>query len=459
MSGFKRATISINSAQARRLREAGAQVRKVRDESRQAALSIQNASQQAIRDSLKEIERRQEGFQHALSQSDSAIRDFELATSQNILQQHEYFTQLFESQSGSLYQNLDLVKQQLQEQMEHLLDEEREDRQIQFAQLEEGIQEIGNRQNRLRDLSFSWLDSALQIDNYIIQAYPCEFFAPGKLERLSEGIILASQNMAQGANEAGLAQVQQAYLNLSDLRLDLERQVNEWCLWQQVALDGIRHLFACLQNNRSLPAVDMEGHDLDLEIDINDWTGGGIDEIEAEVEDLGQLVLSGIPHISTPDFHKIILEIIPSIQTRIEQLVQSARMTALSAQVRINIADLVVQSLEDQGFSLQEASYHDGNPVNEYRAILQSLEGCEVEIIVSPSQNPPVNNELSIISHDQEQRSEHELRQRAREVARSLQHYGLNVGAFQIFDLPGASAPGLVSEDQTALSLPLMHSS
>ena len=381
------------------------------------------------------MEQRQSDFQQALKKADSSIREFEAETNQRLIAQQKELVSRLDAQAGSLYQDLASLQSNLQDQMAEMIEYERQARQDQFNRLEEDIEKIGDHHNRMRDLAFSWLGSTLKIDEFIASEYPHEFFAPGRLQQLSREIILASQNMGQGANEAGLAQVQQAYFDLSDFRLELERLETEWRLWQQAVLDGIRHLYACLQNNISATAVDMAGKELEVTIDVNAWTGGGLDDISSGLNDLGELVQSGFPSVDTATLQHIARSVLPAYQQQIEQTVEAARLTALSSQVRINIADLVVQALEDQGYVLQDASYGEGNPTSEYRAALQSLDGCEVEILVSPVDNLPVNNELSIISHDREQKSEHELRQRAREVAKSLQHYGLNVGNFQVMEL------------------------
>jgi hypothetical protein len=116
---------------------------------------------------------------------------------------------------------------------------------------------------------------------------------------------------------------------------------------------------------------------------------------------------------------------------------------------------MVVQALEEQGYALQSADYREDNPISDYHAILQDIEGCEVEIVVSPKDNTLVHQDLSIISYDREQKSEHEMRQRAKEIARSLQKQGLSVSSFQVLtnSNPKLSEESLSQDELRSVSI------
>jgi hypothetical protein len=60
---------------------------------------------------------------------------------------------------------------------------------------------------------------------------------------------------------------------------------------------------------------------------------------------------------------------------------------------------------------------------------VQNLEGSEVVIQVMPVPGDAGKNELQLHSLDKDQRTEHELRQRSSEISRTLNDYGLVVGA------------------------------
>jgi hypothetical protein len=105
--------------------------------------------------------------------------------------------------------------------------------------------------------------------------------------------------------------------------------------------------------------------------------------------------------------------------------------------VRINIADLVVQALEQQGFVLQESQYNNNDQRKAFSARVQNLEGSEVIIQVMPVPGDAGKNELQLHSLDKDMRTEHELRQRSLEISRTLNDYGLVVGAMTTADKPG----------------------
>jgi hypothetical protein len=98
----------------------------------------------------------------------------------------------------------------------------------------------------------------------------------------------------------------------------------------------------------------------------------------------------------------------------------------LNSQLRINIADLVIEALQKQGYVLQQAEYAGSDQRMAYSAKVRNLEGNEIVIQVYPS-DLVGKNELHLVSLDRENRTEHELRQRSLEVTRSLGQHGLQV--------------------------------
>ena len=131
----------------------------------------------------------------------------------------------------------------------------------------------------------------------------------------------------------------------------------------------------------------------------------------------------------------------PAFQEELDRLIVDARLAALNSQVRINIADLVVQALEQQGFVLQESKYNNNDQRKAFSARVQNLEGSEVIIQVMPVPGDAGRNELQLHSLDKDQRTEHELRKRSHEITRTLNDYGLVVGALTTAENAGQAAP------------------
>ena len=80
--------------------------------------------------------------------------------------------------------------------------------------------------------------------------YQHQRFAPGKLASLRQRLEIAKSNISAGVSEAAIATSQQAYLDLVDLRFELEQKEQEWLLLYNATLTDIRSLIAEVQANR-----------------------------------------------------------------------------------------------------------------------------------------------------------------------------------------------------------------
>lgn len=127
---------------------------------------------------------------------------------------------------------------------------------------------------------------------------------------------------------------------------------------------------------------------------------------------------------------------LPGYYQALEEIVMDGRVNALNSQLRINIADLVVRALQEQGFALEGSEYKSADQRSTYGARLTNLEGNEVVVQVAPTGQNLGANELHLESLDREERTEHELQQRWYEVSRSLASFGLEVGQYIREDQP-----------------------
>ena len=124
---------------------------------------------------------------------------------------------------------------------------------------------------------------------------------------------------------------------------------------------------------------------------------------------------------------------------KLEQIIFDARLKTINSQLRVNVADLVVQALQEQGFSLASSAYTDYDLRLGYGARLTNIEGNEVVVQVSPTGSGIGENELQIRSLDSEVKTEHELQRRWQEVSQSLAGYGMEVGRFERLKVPQQS--------------------
>jgi hypothetical protein len=317
----------------------------------------------------------------------------------------------------------------LEEQAHHLtnmIDAERQLREQQFQAIH---QRLDTEQQHKDELARSWIDTAQEIRDFITARYQHERFAPGQLAILERTLQQADANAAQGTPEAALSLAQQSCHGLSDLRLELERLEHEWNLWHIRASESTRELLAIAQQNRTCHALDMEGNKLDLTLEVDYWTQGKLMRLENDINTIITQLADDSSALSTDELRNIVTQSVLNLDQQLGQLIAEARLAVINSQLRANIADLVVGTLEEQGFQLQDDTYEGTDYRNGFVAQVKHIDSTTVSVVISPEEGG--QNTLHIHSYDAQDRPEHELRARAQALAESLNARGLNVGTLQ----------------------------
>ena len=99
----------------------------------------------------------------------------------------------------------------------------------------------------------------------------------------------------------------------------------------------------------------------------------------------------------------------PRIFEEMENTCSLAMEEALNSQLRVNIADIVIQALESQGFCFAASEYLQNDQRKAFSANVTNLAGDKIIIGVEPNKGEPGSSNLHLISADAEQRTEHEL--------------------------------------------------
>lgn len=428
MSGRKEVT--IDEAEYRRLLQDTRRLRELQSHLPEILEAVRRESAEDLRRRLEPLERRQQEFRRALEGVAEQVREFEEETSRRL-----------EEQQRQMRSQIREVREALAEQERRfnaMLEQERRTRQQQIQNVQRQLDAIMADKERARTLAQGWLEAAEKLREFIEDNYRHDLFSPGRLDCLARTLEQGRENLNQGMSEAALTQSQSAYQELSDLRLELERLEREWHLWRSAALESAREMLELARRNRQCKAVDLEGKELDLGVEVDWWTEGKLSALEEELNRLLARIQDESSFISTEEFRHIVEQTIPQMQERLEQVIREARLAVLGSQLRANVADLVVQALEEQGFQLEDGTYEGEDQRRGFVAKVRHLDGSEVVVVVAPKEGDPAQNDLQIHSFDVAQRSEHELRARARELARALQSKGLQVGEPQAV---GAAQP------------------
>ncbi len=470
MSGYKHALVTVQPAELERMHFAEQYLRVPQDEPAALVENVRQESSVQIWNGLNAVEQRKEDYTRALNRMGKMVRGLEGRLNHRLVEQEAQVASALQACAGRLARHLNDVLDERDQRYQELFMEEQSLRQAQMESLSgwlQGLQgalvdqsrslsDLGeqiqyldeevytvredvnalasyqaSREQALTDLGVEWVEAAYAIATFVQQNYSHDFFLPGELEKYWAEADLANANLAQGAYEAGLSLGQQACLHVSELRLQLEQLESDWRIWHVAALEGARELQENLLVNAVVPAMDLDGNRLDAKINVNQWTAGKLDLLQQQVDALVDHLLSVDVPFDSQDLQEIVEHQLPELRAKLEKLILDARVGVLSSQVRINIADMVVEALEEQGYDLEGSGYVDQDMRRGYAAWVRSLDGSEVIIQVDPNGKAPSGNELQIHSLDVEQRSEHELRQRAIEIAASLRRRGLQVGKME----------------------------
>jgi hypothetical protein len=429
MSGLKKATVTLSENEYRKLHDAQIRLRFMEKKVPDMLEEAQETSNALRWENVNMLRDRQQEYQELVSGFDEQVRSLESETVESLAAYQENFYASLQNVAGDL---LDHTSQALAEQNQLFLDlysQETNLRQEQLSHLEHQIATLQGSTRQKRAHAMQWIDAARQLAGFIQDRYDTNKFASGQIGRFSKELQLCMQNLNQGMAEAALLNAQQTYSHLSELRNELERKHNEWTVLYQTSLLTARRFYAILANSQRLPALDTDGNELPYEIDVDFWCGRKLSRLTEKTRNILQQLEKDKAILDAGALNQLIQTDFPAFQEELDRLIMDARLAALNSQLRINIADLVVQALEQQGFALQESKYSNNDQRKAFSARVQNLEGSEVIIQVMPVPGDAGKNELQLHSLDKDQRTEHELRQRSLEISRTLNDYGLVVGA------------------------------
>jgi hypothetical protein len=293
--------------------------------------------------------------------------------------------------------------------------------------MQEQLTTLAADQRRKTDLAEAWIETAEALGEFLKAHYPHQQFSPGRVAAITQGIGQARENVSQGMTEAAISAAQHAHQQLSDLRQSLETQERAWCVRRQAARDAARALLTVAEKSRQCEAVDLQGRNVGVPVEVNWWTDNKLHTLEHELTGLIDRIENASTPLTTAELQAVETQTVPALRQRLEQAVQEARLRVLGSQLRINIADLVVQALEEKGFTVQDGTYEGEDMRKGYAAKVTHLDGSEVVVLITPAEGEPGKNEMRIHSYDAAQLSDHELRQRTTEINHALRERGLEV--------------------------------
>ncbi|NEP81100.1 MAG: hypothetical protein F6K39_24860 [Okeania sp. SIO3B3] len=453
MSGEKRKYVSVEEQELRRLRQQESRLRSVQQDLPERLNAVREQARQEFQQRLAPLENRARQQEQETQRLKSGLKDLEKQTQKRLQKQRQEFqTAVRESESRqqqALQQEtnrlesamrqgfeeqrreyLQISQQQRKEYIQlleqqdakftELISEERQARQEQIKQVVANIEE---ERERKAQLASDMLADVETVWEQINRDYQHERFAPGRLADLRRGLEMARSNIQSGVSEAAIANAQQTYLDLADLRLELEQKEQEWQLFYNAAWEDLQSLITEVQANRECEIEVGQGSDAEkFKFEVDYWVDGRLSEYEKQLAELESQLKAGESTLTTEEV-KQLGEEITALQPTLGEIMEQAKLSILGSQLRAEIADRVVEVLDSLGYTLvnsDDAVYEGDDERNAYVVKVKNIAGDEVVTVISPEREFGANS-VSINSFSETLVDEKATQENAKAIFDSLE--------------------------------------
>jgi hypothetical protein len=423
VSGKKRITVdegAWNDAMAK-----ANQLRQVQRNLPEMLASVQRAQeQQAARDRAA-VQAQQDELNSKLAALSEHARQIEETTSRRI----RAATATIMNEARKANEDLRSETRHLIEQQEQrftaALSTERAERRRDVAVLQQEIERDRATRADLLATARAVVADARVLFNAIDSSLPHEWFAPGRLDRLGRDLALAEANIASGAAEAALSLGQTLYLDLGDLRAEVELKDAEWRAAHLTAVTVVTALIEQISGSERIEVVDDEtGRSAELDVDF--WSEGELSKIRTLAGQLSARLADDADPPSLADLAEISERTVVSLDKSLAETIALARARQWASQARVNMAEHVVNVLEDTtGFELEGEPIFAGDDQRAaFYSKLRSADDSEIVVEVAPDETGK-SCAIRVLSYETGTPNEYLRGARARTIAVSLGAQGL----------------------------------
>jgi hypothetical protein len=250
--------------------------------------------------------------------------DLESHTQQSLFNYQAQIQDEMQQMAGTLWEQSGHIAQQLYERHQRVQQQLERRTQENFRKFATALRRQAEGEEARHALAQGWIEAGIVLVAFIHDHYPHEHFQPGRLGQLENRLLQARQNLDQELAEAAIAGAQEAYSQLGELRLALESAWSEYRLLQQACREQLRALLRLAQRSARIPAVNLAGQEMEVKLDVDYWTQGGIKATLQELRWLGRMVESGLEAYTTADLRHLCEQALPDKEKQISALVGDA---------------------------------------------------------------------------------------------------------------------------------------
>lgn len=275
------------------------------------------------------------------------------------------------------------------------------------------------------------LEEATILADVILNTYTHDKFSPGQMQQWLAELEHARNNLALGFLDAALLAAQHTYQRLSELRLFLQQQQGEWELLLQSLRNRLRELRSMAQSLAEVPSTDLDGNEIGEMIDVDFWSGRKLSRITSQILHLWNQLDGFSESLSFDDLLNMQDSLLPSLHRELQNACQLAVVEALNSQLRVNIADVVIQALESEGYRLTAANYENQDIRKSFQTTTKNLAGNEVKIELQSRREEKGSIQLHLMNYVLSPRPDYFLKKKSKAIIQSLQRFGIEVGEIQ----------------------------
>lgn len=422
MSGKRR--ITVDEAQWSALQRQARQLKDLMGNAPKLVADLQRQTQSEIARVAAQAESRQRAAEQTISALSEQTRQLEADTSRRLRDQANEMNRRLTETAGKLREETNTALARQQQEWRSELAVERERQRKELARLE-------SRMRRTEQASAAaaetWLRDAGLMHDLIRDELPHEQFAPGQLAALDRRLTTARQNAEAGQTQAALAVAQEAYHDLSELRVEVQLLEQEWTGLHTVAYEALLKIDGlAAESAKQVIETGAAGNTRPVDLDVDYWSDGALSDLRSDLAALLARVRDTGNPLSIEELRQLTEVQVPALETRLSDTVERAQMRLLASQWRVNVAEVVAHTLNEiADYRVEDSLWERLDTRRTFMAKLQRDDGNEIIVSVAPATDDNGECVLRLLSYDYDTIAQEELDERAHAITEGLRARGI----------------------------------
>ena len=418
MSGQKVTYTRITTDEHRRLMNSARIVENM-DNIIQSELDKQRANMEAdFQSRINRVNQRNYQQERMIKDLNSSMQDMERDFQRKFQQQASKHANDINNLNNKIDLEVNHIHQRLDAQREEYKSLIQEQSRILSNRIDSIQNSIKAKEQNQKAQANEWLKNAKDALR-LVDTYNHKKFAPNKYNELMQRVNLVETNIKNGNYE--ISNLQNIWMDSYKLRAKLEQLENEWNLYFELAKKSNIELLATCEATKIVDMVfETEEEDTKIETDINYWSDGKLEEFIKKAKNI-ENSLNNSDNLKLKDLKQLIQDSI-TIKEQVVLLIDEAKEKIILSQKRVEIAQTILESLEERGFEYIEDCYEGDDQREAFRLKLENSLEEEVVTIITPQDS--VTNKIDIHFFDKSS-SESERQARLKDMLSHLKEEGV----------------------------------